>query len=140
MKAGRGVPASARSIAAALGLQEETLIVQLAVLPAAIEDANPSKGQRAHGGMVRDFLILPPMAVIGLGPLGKADGLAGKLMEGLAQEFGTGVPHHDHGGVAAAFVDGSNAAETLQGGGAGPGVAIGTERGDEAGDGGRSRP
>ena len=71
--------------------------------------------------------IVALVAVISFGPRGPLDGLTGELMEGLPNELGASAAHDHQRGVAAAFVNGSDAAELLHGRSAGPRFTAGSK-------------
>jgi hypothetical protein len=61
----------------------------LTSFPTAEEDPDPFVSQGAHGGMMA--FTAGPLGLIKVrSPSTEADGVAGKLVEGLTQKFGTG--------------------------------------------------
>jgi len=72
-----------RGLALLEGHEVAGLVVGLAVVPAAPEDANPFEGQGAQDGLVGDAFG-PAALVESLGPEAMGDGLAGPLDEGLS--------------------------------------------------------
>jgi hypothetical protein len=63
----------------------------MASFPAAEKNADPFIGQGAHSGMMA--LAAGPLALIKVrSPITEADGMAGKLVEGLTQNRVQGTP------------------------------------------------
>ena len=56
------------------------LIVWGALLPTPIQDADPFKGERPHGGLMR-FALVALLLVLDLGPEGMSDRFRGPLHE-----------------------------------------------------------
>src|SRR4029077_7238638 len=75
---------------AAQGLHIDRLVKGFAVLPAAIDDAQPFEGQRADRRVVRPVLIVPQVIVVSAGPLRSLDRAARKLVKRLAQKLRAG--------------------------------------------------
>ena len=108
------------------------LAVGLAVFPEPKKDSLPFVGESSEDGVTSlafGFLLF----VVGFGPEGGGDGLAGPFDEGLSPEFVTGIAAVDVKHSATLFGDGSDAAEFLDGGGVLEGVAVGAEEGEKSG-------
>jgi hypothetical protein len=61
-------------------------VVSRALFPASKQDADPLKSDGANGGVMA-LTVKALLCIMSLGPGTGADGLAGKLVERLAQEF-----------------------------------------------------
>ena len=61
-------------------------VVSGAVFPASKQDADPLKGDRANGRMMA-LTVKALLCIMSLGPGTGADGMTGKFVERLAQEF-----------------------------------------------------
>src|SRR5215831_13538634 len=83
------------------------LIVRGAILPTAIENADPFEGQGAHGCLVC-FALVALLLVIDLGPEGMPDRFRRPLYKRLSQECRTLQPPVDPGFLATAFRDRRN--------------------------------
>ncbi len=66
------------------------VVVRLPMLPTPEEDANPFEGQGANDRVIFFAFASVVLDVIA-SPLALGEGKAGKLMEGLPEEFGTGM-------------------------------------------------
>ena len=70
------------------GLDITDLVISLAILPAAEQNADPLEGEGSRGRMMPHSAI--PLLLIELPcPVRFGDRVGGKLVERLAQEFGT---------------------------------------------------
>ena len=84
--------------------QVASLVVGLAVDPAAVEDSDPLEGKRTEGCLML-HPTSPAAPIESLSPEGARDGLAHPFDKGLAQEGGTRVAPVDPRLVAASFRD-----------------------------------
>ena len=108
----------------------QSFVVGRSSFPAAKDDAYPFKGESAESRMMR-FSTLPLLVVIGPSPIRLKDRTAGKLLEGLPQEFGTGqAPMNPNAGTAF-FGDRSDAGELLHFSGEFKAAAVGAESGQQ---------
>src|SRR6185436_1437486 len=88
-------------------LQVLLFIVGSAILPAAKDDADPFVGQCPHRCVVR-LVLGALLLVVSLSPFALAKRLAGKFVEGLAQELGAGPTEMSPLDFAAGCLDGSD--------------------------------
>ena len=114
------------------GVEVDPLVIRRTVDPASVYDPDPLGGQGADRGMVAvPFVDL--LAVIGPGPLGLGDGMAGPFVERLPEELRASPAHVDPLAVAAGLRHRSDPAEVLDLAGIGESVAVGAEGGNQAG-------
>src|SRR5208282_5048419 len=88
------------------------LVIRSMLFPATVEDANPLKGQGAHGGMMT-LAAIPLLLIVSLGRCRLGDGATGELVQGLAEEPGASPTPVHPAVLAAALGDGRNARELL---------------------------
>ena len=67
-------------------LQVTLFVIRGALLPEPEDDADPFKGQGAHGG-VMGFTSGDELFIIGLGPDGVRDRMSGEFVKGLAEKL-----------------------------------------------------
>ena len=101
--------------------------------PEAKDDADPFEGQGADGGLVL-AAGGPFLLVEGGGPAAPPAGLVGELVEGLSEEFWTGITATDVAGLAALPRDRGDAAVALNFLGGREAIAVGSEGGDQPRD------
>ena len=104
-----------------------SFIIGRSCFPAAEHNAYPFVSKSSQCGMMR-FSPLSLLVIVGPGPIGLKDGLCGKLMEGLPQEFGTGQTPVNPNALSAFLRYGRDAGELLHVGRVFESVAIGAER------------
>src|SRR6185369_10344628 len=97
----------------AQGLHIDGLVIGFAVLPAAIDDAQPFKGQGADRHLVRLVLIVAQVVVVSMGPLRLRDRATRKLVKRLAQKLRADETEMHPLAVATGLRDWGDAAVTL---------------------------
>jgi hypothetical protein len=113
-------------------LERGRLIVRAALLPTAIEDTDPFKGQGSHSSLVR-FALIALLLVIDLCPEGMPDRFRGPCHARVSEERRTLPTPVDPGLRAAAFRHGRNARLFLEVVGGGQAFPLFAEGDEEAG-------
>src|SRR5262245_52897395 len=104
----------------------DSFIVWRPIFPAAKHDAYPFKSESTESGMM-GFSALPQLVIAGPGPVRLNDRTAGKLMEGLPEEFRTSQAPVNPNTLTTLLGHGGDSGKLLHLGGAFEAVAVGTE-------------